>query len=68
MPKFPEITEQRGRTIDARCKIIATIAVLIGGGWSLESYLMNRSDAANPLPLKLESQYLRNSLKLVSPQ
>lgn len=38
------ITESQGRTIDAWCKMIATVALVLGGGWSVFSYVTSRSD------------------------
>jgi hypothetical protein len=38
------VTEERYRLIDTICKITGTLAVVLGGGWSLISYQMTRAD------------------------
>jgi hypothetical protein len=57
------ITEHRGRTIDAWCKIIATAAIVVGGTWTAASYLINRSDTAKSASIEARKPVFEKQLE-----
>lgn len=55
--------EDGARAVDALCKIIATIGLVIGGGWSLVTYLLGRKDQAKTAAIEAKKPFNEKRLE-----
>jgi hypothetical protein len=51
------MTEPQARAIDALCKLIATVGLVAGGGWSLITYLLGRKDQAKTAAIEAKKPF-----------
>jgi hypothetical protein len=58
------MSEERARFIDAGCKLLAVVGVIIGGGWTLYTYLHARADEARTASLEARKPFQAQRLDL----
>jgi hypothetical protein len=58
------MTESTARAVDASCKIAATLALLIGGIWTLYTYLNSRSQEARTNAIEAKKPFLAKRLEV----
>jgi len=60
------MTESGARLVDALCKIVATIGLLVGGGWSLYTYFNARAAEARTATIEAKKPFLAKRLEAYS--
>jgi len=58
------MTESQARLVDALCKIIATIALVVGGGWTLYTYFNARASEAQTAAIEARRPFLAKRLEV----
>jgi len=57
------MTEDQSRTVDALCKIVATIALLVGGAWTVYTYFNARAAEAATTAIEARKPFLDRRLQ-----
>lgn len=57
------MSESQARAIDALCKLIATLGLVIGGGWSLITYMLGRKDQAKTAAIEAKKPFNEKRLE-----
>jgi hypothetical protein len=58
------MTESQARLVDSMCKIVATIALVVGGGWTLYTYFNARTDEAHTAAIEARKPFLAKRLEV----
>ena len=60
------MTESRARLVDAACKIVATLGLVVGGGWTLYTYFNARAGEAKTASIEARKPFLAKRLEIYS--
>jgi hypothetical protein len=60
------MTESQARLVDSLCKIIATVALVVGGGWTLYTYFNARAAEARTAAIEARKPFLAKRLEIYS--
>ena len=60
------MTESLARLVDSLCKIVATIALVVGGGWTLYTYFNARAAEARTATIEARKPFLSKMLEVYS--
>lgn len=60
------MTDSQARLVDALCKIAATLALVVGGGWTLYTYFNARASEARTAAIEARKPFLAKRLEIYS--